>query len=305
MNGRVEDAILGRFLSPDPHIPDPTSAQSYNRYSYVNNNPLTMVDPTGFINKYPSFGGGGGGFIWGATDVSFDSGLTFNAVNGDGGSPFWGQPTTTSSTNPITAFDQWMSAATGSAAQSLGQAQSQGTSPDPGAVQSILGPESAPLAGGGILGDIIGAIAEVLGISAAVSAPPSPTATLQLAQQIQGNVPLSAQTVVILETNGPTIVTASGSGLTAQQVATATQLGLTPGVSLGEGFHAEDAAIISAGELGATPTTGVSTNPICASCASMMSEAASAGGLTLIISNGGKSFSFVPAFGSPSLFPPP
>jgi hypothetical protein len=35
MNGRVEDAILGRFLSPDPHIPDPTNAQRYNRYSYV------------------------------------------------------------------------------------------------------------------------------------------------------------------------------------------------------------------------------------------------------------------------------
>jgi hypothetical protein len=49
MNGRVEDAILGRFLSPDPHIPDPSNAQSYNRYSYVNNNPLTNVDPTGFV----------------------------------------------------------------------------------------------------------------------------------------------------------------------------------------------------------------------------------------------------------------
>jgi RHS repeat-associated protein len=48
MNGRVEDAILGRFLSPDPHIPDPSSAQSYNRYSYVNNNPVSMVDPSGF-----------------------------------------------------------------------------------------------------------------------------------------------------------------------------------------------------------------------------------------------------------------
>jgi RHS repeat-associated protein len=48
MNGRVEDAILGRFLSPDPHIPDPTNAQSYNRYSYVNNNPLTNTDPSGF-----------------------------------------------------------------------------------------------------------------------------------------------------------------------------------------------------------------------------------------------------------------
>ena len=48
MNGRVQDAILGRFLSADPHIPDPSNAQSYNRYTYVNNNPLTFVDPTGF-----------------------------------------------------------------------------------------------------------------------------------------------------------------------------------------------------------------------------------------------------------------
>jgi RHS repeat-associated protein len=49
MNGRVQDAILGRFLSPDPHIPDPSNAQSFNRYSYVNNNPLTYTDPTGFV----------------------------------------------------------------------------------------------------------------------------------------------------------------------------------------------------------------------------------------------------------------
>jgi RHS repeat-associated protein len=52
MNGRVEDAILGRFLSPDPHVPDPSNAQSYNRYSYVNNNPLTFTDPTGFCTQY-------------------------------------------------------------------------------------------------------------------------------------------------------------------------------------------------------------------------------------------------------------
>ena len=48
MNGRVEDAITGRFLSADPHIPDRNSAQSYNRYSYVLNNPLTYIDPSGF-----------------------------------------------------------------------------------------------------------------------------------------------------------------------------------------------------------------------------------------------------------------
>jgi RHS repeat-associated protein len=50
MNGRVQDAVTGRFLSADPHIPDSGNAQSYNRYSYVNNNPLPQTDPTGFDN---------------------------------------------------------------------------------------------------------------------------------------------------------------------------------------------------------------------------------------------------------------
>jgi RHS repeat-associated protein len=48
MNGRVEDAITGQFLSPDPNIPDPTNTQDYDRYSYVSNNPLSFVDPSGF-----------------------------------------------------------------------------------------------------------------------------------------------------------------------------------------------------------------------------------------------------------------
>ena len=48
MNGRVEDAVTGTFLSPDPNIVDPYSTQNYNRYSYVANDPLTLVDPSGF-----------------------------------------------------------------------------------------------------------------------------------------------------------------------------------------------------------------------------------------------------------------
>jgi RHS repeat-associated protein len=48
MNGRVYDPALGRFLSADPTVPDPWSGQSHNRYSYVVNNPLTLVDPSGF-----------------------------------------------------------------------------------------------------------------------------------------------------------------------------------------------------------------------------------------------------------------
>jgi RHS repeat-associated protein len=48
MNGRIQDAVTGRFLSPDPTIPNPGFTQSFNRYSYVNNNPLTYADPSGF-----------------------------------------------------------------------------------------------------------------------------------------------------------------------------------------------------------------------------------------------------------------
>ena len=48
MNGRVQDSTLGRFLSADPYVVDPSNTQSFNRYSYVLNNPLSYIDPSGF-----------------------------------------------------------------------------------------------------------------------------------------------------------------------------------------------------------------------------------------------------------------
>jgi len=48
MNGRVQDPTIGRFLSADPFVPNPLSGQSFNRYSYVVNNPLSLIDPSGF-----------------------------------------------------------------------------------------------------------------------------------------------------------------------------------------------------------------------------------------------------------------
>lgn len=48
MNGRVYDPYTARFLSADPMITDPHNGQSYNRYSYVSNNPTNFTDPTGF-----------------------------------------------------------------------------------------------------------------------------------------------------------------------------------------------------------------------------------------------------------------
>ncbi|MDQ1813289.1 polymorphic toxin-type HINT domain-containing protein [Massilia sp. CCM 9210] len=48
MNGRVYDPLVARFLSGDVLIEDPMNGQSYNRYSYVLNNPTNRTDPTGF-----------------------------------------------------------------------------------------------------------------------------------------------------------------------------------------------------------------------------------------------------------------
>ena len=47
MNGRIYDPALARFLQADPFVQFPGSVQSWNRYSYVMNNPLAHTDPTG------------------------------------------------------------------------------------------------------------------------------------------------------------------------------------------------------------------------------------------------------------------
>jgi RHS repeat-associated protein len=47
MNGRLYEPVIGRMLSPDNYVQAPGFSQSYNRYSYVWNNPLKYTDPDG------------------------------------------------------------------------------------------------------------------------------------------------------------------------------------------------------------------------------------------------------------------
>jgi RHS repeat-associated protein len=44
---RFYDPTLGRFLQPDEIVQDPFNPQSLNRFSYVLNSPVNLVDPTG------------------------------------------------------------------------------------------------------------------------------------------------------------------------------------------------------------------------------------------------------------------
>jgi RHS repeat-associated protein len=48
MNGRIYSPVGSLFLSPDPYMQEPGNTQNFDRYSYVNNNPLSYIDPTGF-----------------------------------------------------------------------------------------------------------------------------------------------------------------------------------------------------------------------------------------------------------------
>jgi RHS repeat-associated protein len=57
--------VQGRWLSPDPGglaVADPTNPQSWNRYAYVQNNPMSLVDPLGlecYWEVYYHFGNNG------------------------------------------------------------------------------------------------------------------------------------------------------------------------------------------------------------------------------------------------------
>jgi RHS repeat-associated protein len=93
MNGRVYDPFLGKFLSADPLVQDPMNGQSYNRYSYVLNNPTNLTDPTGFSSsceattgsRLPDCSGTGGSsmvYIYGDNRRSNNNGKSDSAPSG-------------------------------------------------------------------------------------------------------------------------------------------------------------------------------------------------------------------------------
>ena len=48
MGGRMYDPFVGRFVSADPIVQSPDLSQSLNRYAYCANNPLSLIDPSGY-----------------------------------------------------------------------------------------------------------------------------------------------------------------------------------------------------------------------------------------------------------------
>ncbi len=96
MESRMYDPRFGRFISPDPIIPDLYNTQHFNRYSYVNNNPITFIDPSGHQADPPGWhsslpdvvitGERGGGSSWDHDSMN----LSFGYNGGQTGGPLPG-----------------------------------------------------------------------------------------------------------------------------------------------------------------------------------------------------------------------
>jgi hypothetical protein len=69
---------MGRYVSADSTIQAPYNLKSFNRYSYVWNNPLTMFDPTGYNAYHDSYSGADYGGIDGS-DPKGIGGVSYGA----------------------------------------------------------------------------------------------------------------------------------------------------------------------------------------------------------------------------------
>jgi len=85
MNARIYDPLRGRFLSADTIIPDITNLQSFDRYQYCYNNPVSHTDPSGHVAFNLTFTVFGNSFDWsnGGEIGSFNFGFSWNEWNLD------------------------------------------------------------------------------------------------------------------------------------------------------------------------------------------------------------------------------
>lgn len=74
---RWYDPAIGRFLQPDPLVPDPLHPRTLNRYAYAEGDPMNRVDPTGHASiHFRVFAGtvGPRGFSGAGLDLAFGGG---------------------------------------------------------------------------------------------------------------------------------------------------------------------------------------------------------------------------------------
>jgi RHS repeat-associated protein len=243
-NARYYDPELGRFIQPDTVISDFSNPQSYNRYSYVLNNPLRYTDPTGH---------------W----VLFDK-------------EAWGQLL-----SPVKNFFVGGQYPVNNERAMLAQEGVQQWTPltangDPNG-EKLGNPATAVVAaGGGALvqaGMMVGPAGEEKAAVTVVEDGGKVVSSLeQRANELHSLLNPQAQrmrtTAVTATEEGVTVVSSSENALSKAQKAA-----LKPGEMAVEGAgHAEITGINGAKQAGLTPTATAASRPICPTCAQTLKQ---------------------------------
>jgi RHS repeat-associated protein len=128
---RFYDPALGRFLQPDALVRDAIDPQSLNRFSYVMNSPVNLVDPSGNLPMGAGYSGESGSFPQptGSIDPWFHNSdpLPFGNSRGLGSVAFRTLPSA-ATPNRAASFQEWLQGilknAAGPASQSTKTSQS-------------------------------------------------------------------------------------------------------------------------------------------------------------------------------------
>jgi hypothetical protein len=71
---------LNRFTQPDSIVPNPSNSQDWDRYSYVRNNPIRFIDPTGHVAEKALYFEGDGPLPLASYGVFVEDGLSSDVL---------------------------------------------------------------------------------------------------------------------------------------------------------------------------------------------------------------------------------
>ncbi|MCA9686423.1 MAG: AHH domain-containing protein, partial [Myxococcales bacterium] len=159
MGGRLYDPRLGRMAGADPFVVDPTTTAGWNRFAYVFNDPLSLIDPSGYSGCEPNGGPEG--------STGEDG---YAEPYAEGKTPSGGKWTASQASNGSNDFKIEIE---GETCSEDGSAPDQGPAPDARGGEGTDSPADGPEAGSGdsLAGDLLTGVGDGLGnIGIAVTA---------------------------------------------------------------------------------------------------------------------------------------
>lgn len=292
MNGRIYDPLLMRFTTADPTMPNALDMQNYNRYAYVRNNPLRLLDPSGFtpLPKDSDLSSATGGRTsTGQVTHSNEGGTSLNAqqrssianttANGTVGAvrakpvgKVGGIRGAIMTQYPTLMRQQANMAKAGGSPKAVYDAERTASLAEGRTLPEAnkIAAEAAAQRQAAIQAEAqLGAKQPTLGVSEGAHAQKSADIRAKELHSVLDERAQRARTTSVIDTKeGVRVVSSSEARLTPAQRAA-----LAPNEVEGVGIgHAEVTGVNAAKQMGLNPTGAAASRPICSSCANTLQE---------------------------------